>query len=97
MKLCFKFFCCGMFIYQRKMVSSKELRELIVLYYYMNVRSDSEFVLLYNLYSPQTLNLPCDLYPHFDLPNLTEDVCPNFGSGKLTTQGLLRLYGFLML
>jgi len=55
------------------MVSSKELRELIVLYYYMNVLDDAEFVLLYNLYSPQNLNLPCDLYLHFDLQNLTED------------------------
>ena len=57
------------------MVSSKELRELIVLYYYMNVLDDAEFVLLDNLYSPQNLNLPCDLYPHFDLQNLTEDEC----------------------
>ena len=38
----------------------------------MNVFGDAEFVLLY---SPQNLHLPCDLYPHFDLQNLTEDEC----------------------
>ena len=57
------------------MVSWKELRELIVLYYDMTVLDDAEFLLLYDLYSPQNLDLPCDLYPHFDLQNLTEDEC----------------------
>ena len=55
------------------MVSWKELRELIVLYYDMKVLNDAEFLLLYDLYSPQNMDLPCDLYPHFDLQNLTED------------------------
>ena len=55
------------------MVSWKELRELIVLYYDLKVLDDAEFLLLYDLYSPQNLDLPCDLYPHFDLQNLTED------------------------
>ena len=31
--------------------------------------------LLYDLYSPQHLDLPCDLYPHFDFQNRTEDEC----------------------
>ena len=57
------------------MVSWKELRELIVLYYDLKVLDDAEFLLLYDLYSPQNLDLPCDLYPHFDLQNLTEDEC----------------------
>ena len=57
------------------MVYWKELRELIVLYYDMKVLDDAEFLLLYDLYSPQNLDLPCDLYPHFDLQNLTEDEC----------------------
>ena len=57
------------------MVSWKELIELIVLYYDMNVLGDAEFLLLYDLYSPQNLDLPCDLYPHFDLQNMTEDEC----------------------
>ena len=57
------------------MVPWKELRELIVLYYDMKVLNDAEFLLLYDLYSPQNLDLPCDLYPHFDLQNLTEDEC----------------------
>ena len=57
------------------MVSWKELRELIVLYYDMKVLNDAEFLLLYDLYSSQNLDLPCDLYPHFDLQNLTEDEC----------------------
>ena len=57
------------------MVSWKELRELIVLYYDMKVLNDAEYLLLYDLYSPQNLDLPCDLYPHFDLQNLTEDEC----------------------
>ena len=41
----------------------------------MKVLNDAEFLLLYDLYSPQNLDLPCDLYPHFDLQNLTEDEC----------------------
>ena len=57
------------------MVSWKELRELIVLYYDMKVLNDAKFLLLYDLYSPQNLDLPCDFYPHFDLHNLTEDEC----------------------
>ena len=44
-------------------------------YYDMKVLNDAEFLLLYDLYSPQNLDLPCDLYPHFDLQNLTEDEC----------------------
>ena len=57
------------------MVPCKELRELIVLYYDMKVLNDLEFLLLHDLYSPQNLDLPCDLYPHFDLQNLTEGEC----------------------
>ena len=57
------------------MVSWKELRELIMLYYDMNVLHDADFLLLYDLYNPQNLDLPCELYPHFDLENLTEDEC----------------------
>lgn len=57
------------------MVSWKELRELIMLYYDMNVLDDAEFLLMYDLYNPQNLDLPCELYPHFDLENLTEDEC----------------------
>lgn len=57
------------------MVSWKELRELIMLYYDMNVLDDAEFLLLYDLYNPQNLDLPCELYPRFDLENLTEDEC----------------------
>ena len=63
------------YVYLEEMVYWKELRELIVLYYDMKVFNDAEFLLLYDLYSPQNLDLPCDLYPHFDLQNLTEDEC----------------------
>ena len=46
-----------------------------MLYYDMNVLDDAEFLLLYDLYNPRNLDLPCELYPHFDLQNLTEDEC----------------------
>ena len=71
------------------MVSWKELRELIVLYYDMKVLNDAEFLLLYDLYSPQNLDLPCDLYPHFDLQNLTEDEC--VAEFRLRKTGIPRL------
>ena len=74
MKLCSKSFLLW-YVCLEKIVSWKELRELIVLYYYMNVLGDAEFLLLYDLYNQQNLDLPCDLYPHFDFQNLTEDEC----------------------
>lgn len=46
-----------------------------MLYYDMNVLDDAKFLLLYDLYNPQNLDLPCELYPRFDLENLTEDEC----------------------
>ena len=53
------------------------LQEIIslALYYDMNVLDDAEFLLLYDFYNPRNLDLPCELYPHFDLQNLTEDKC----------------------
>ena len=63
--------------------------ELIVLYYDMKVLDDAEFLLLYDLYSPQNLDLPCDLYPHFDLQNLTEDEC--VAEFRLRKTGIPRL------
>ena len=65
----------------------------------MKVLNDAEFLLLYDLYRPQNLDLPCDLYPYFDFQNLTEDECvAEFRFRKqLMSQGFLKLCGFLML
>ena len=60
-----------------------------MLYYDMKVLNDAEFLLLYDLYSPQNLDLPCDLYPHFDLQNLTEDEC--VAEFRLRKTGIPRL------
>ena len=46
-----------------------------MLYYDMNILNDAEFLLLYDLYNPQNLDWPCELYPQFDLENLTKDEC----------------------
>ena len=49
------------------MTRKSSMTYLTILYYYT--------LLLYDLYSPQNLDLPCDLYPHFVLQNLSEDEC----------------------
>ena len=61
-----------LYVCLEKMVSWKESRELIMLYYDMNVLDDAKCLVLYN---PLNLDLPSELYPHFNLENLTEDEC----------------------
>ena len=57
------------------MSSFREARDIIFLSYDQGFVSDEEFLLLYDLYKPQNLDLPYDLYPTFDLEEMEDDEC----------------------
>ena len=54
------------------MISLRKARDIILLSYDQRLLSDEQFILLYDSYKPQ---LPCDLYPSFELDEMEDDEC----------------------
>lgn len=57
------------------MGSFKDTRDFILLSYGMNMLTDDEFLVLFDMYSSPNLDLPHDSFPKFNLDELHEDEC----------------------
>ena len=57
------------------MASFKEFRQTILLYYDVDLITDEDFIILYELFSSRNPDFAYDLYDRFDLDNMNDDEC----------------------
>ena len=57
------------------MASFKEFRQTLLLYYDVDLITDEDFIILYELFSSRNPDFAYDSYDRFDLDNMNDDEC----------------------
>lgn len=77
------------------MASFKEFRQTLLLYYDVDLITDEDFIILYELFSSRNPDFAYDSYDRFDLDTMNDNECKaEFRVKKKIFQHWLKLLGF---